>query len=58
MKILSINRLFSRAARQGRDCSSQWRQWLLDPLSHPDLDAMSVTELADLPFEPGRFSRE
>jgi hypothetical protein len=34
------------------------RRWFRDPLSHPDLEAMSVTQLADLPFEPRRFSRE
>jgi hypothetical protein len=33
-------------------------QWFRDPLSHPDLAAMTVTQLADLPFEPRRFSRE
>ena len=25
-------------------------EWIRDPLAHPDLDAMSERELADLPF--------
>ena len=25
-------------------------EWMRDPLSHPDIDAMSERELADLPF--------
>ena len=33
-------------------------QWLRDPISHPQLTGMSVTELADLPFEPWRFSKD
>lgn len=41
-----------------RDDAARWRQWLRDPLSHPDLEVMSLTQLADLPFDPRRFSRE
>jgi hypothetical protein len=33
-------------------------QWLRDPLSDPQLTGVSVTELADLPFEPWRFSKD
>ena len=28
-------------------------EWFRDPLAHPDLDAMSERELADLPFSRG-----
>ncbi len=31
-------------------------KWRSDPLSHPVLQSMSQEELADLPFEPRRFS--
>jgi hypothetical protein len=34
------------------------RQWFRDPLSHPDLEVMSVTQLADLQFDPRRTSQE
>jgi hypothetical protein len=47
---------FARTVREGHP--SQSGQWVRDPLSHPDLAAMTVTQLADLPFEPRRFSRE
>lgn len=36
----------------------RWSQWLRDPLSHPDLQAMSPTQLADLPFDPKRIKPE
>lgn len=32
--------------------------WRRDPLSHPDLHAMSERELADLPFDPGAIVSE
>lgn len=49
-------RVFSPEA--SGDCQSKYYHWLRDPLSHPDLEAMSVTQLADLPFDPRRFLRE
>lgn len=30
-------------------------EWLRDPLSHPAITAMSMTQLADLPFDRYRF---
>lgn len=33
-------------------------QWRADPLSHPALQAMSLDQLADLPFDPMRISEE
>lgn len=45
------------SAGSGSDCP-ETLQWFRDPLSHPDLKTMSVTQLADLPFEPRRCSRE
>jgi len=30
-------------------CATACLDWLRDPLAHPDLDAMSQLELADLP---------
>jgi hypothetical protein len=50
--------LFARTPTRRMGHSSQSGQWVRDPLSHPDLAAMTVTQLADLPFEPRRFSRE
>jgi hypothetical protein len=49
---------FTRPARVNRGRAEKWGQWLRDPLSHPDLEAMSLTQLADLPFEPGRVKPE
>lgn len=40
------------------DDGVRWRQWLRDPLSHPDIEAMSLTQLADLPFDPRRIKPE
>ncbi len=34
------------------------RAWSRDPLSHPDLERMSQTELADLPFDPRQVCDE
>lgn len=31
------------------DCATACLDWLRDPLAHPDLDAMSQLEIADLP---------
>jgi uncharacterized cupin superfamily protein len=48
------------STRHGSDRSGRAvaPQWLRDPLSHPELRKMSVTELADLPFDPRRVSEE
>lgn len=52
MKIISILRGLSTAGRiEDLECRALW---LRDPLAHPDLDAMSERELADLPFARGR----
>ena len=32
-------------------CGNQWHD-VCDPLSHPDVQRMSLIELADLPFDP------
>lgn len=32
--------------------------WCRDPLSHPDIEAMSERALADLPFDPGTIISE
>jgi hypothetical protein len=54
MKIISILRRLSTAAEADkRRPGAQWAEWLRDPLAHPDLDAMSERELADLPFARG-----
>jgi hypothetical protein len=54
MKIISILRGLSTAT----GCADPERkaQWLRDPLAHPDLEAMSERELADLPFARRRPS--
>jgi hypothetical protein len=54
MKIFSIRaRAFGRVLRTPRETSASEESWILDPLSHPDLDAMTERELADLPFNRG-----
>jgi hypothetical protein len=53
MKIISILLGMSTAAgRKPAGATEQTRvpEWIRDPLAHPDLDAMSERELADLPF--------
>ena len=50
MKFLSMIRAFGQALTEPDDDRDIWRQ---DPLSHPDLQAMSLRELADLPFNRG-----
>ena len=47
-----LHRAFSRHRNAGAGASPQW--WR-DPLSHPDLQRMSQTELADLPFDPAQL---
>ncbi|GLS37684.1 hypothetical protein GCM10010869_32780 [Mesorhizobium tianshanense] len=51
MKILSLLRVFSNpGTRQSRSHESETIRWVIDPLSHPVLDAMSERELGDVPF--------
>jgi hypothetical protein len=54
MKIFSIG---TRAAGETRRTSCKTsageKSWILDPLSHPDVEAMTERELADLPFNRG-----
>lgn len=52
MKIISI--LLGLAGTAGEQVDPEQRaRWVSDPLAHPDLDAMSERELADLPFARG-----
>lgn len=55
MKIISILcNLFepvSALCAAGEEDRRRWRQ---DPLSHPDLDAMSMRELGDVPLRSAR----
>ena len=41
--------------RTGPTDATARRSWCSDPLSHPDLQSMSLNQLADLPFEPARI---
>ena len=52
MKIISIlTRLSTTSKTAGRPVGAGVvPEWIRDPLAHPDLDAMSERELADLPF--------
>jgi len=53
MKIFSIGtRAFGQVLRTPLDASAG-ESWVLDPLSHPDVEAMTERELADLPFNRG-----
>ena len=51
-----LNDLIHRALRllsaQAPDNDPSMSSWQADPLSHPDLQAMTLHQLADLPFEP------
>lgn len=51
MKIISILRSLSTPA--GEADPERKAQWIRDPLAHPDLEAMTERELADLPFGRG-----
>jgi uncharacterized protein YjiS (DUF1127 family) len=51
MKIISILRSLSIPTAQLDP--ERKAQWIRDPLAHPDLEAMSERELADLPFSRG-----
>jgi hypothetical protein len=53
MKIISTLLGLSTAADRADEGQSRL-EWLRDPLAHPDLDAMSERELADLPFSRGQ----
>jgi hypothetical protein len=56
MKIISILRGLSTGAAADAADLERKAQWIRDPLAHPDLDAMSERELADLPFARGARS--
>ncbi|MDF0599971.1 hypothetical protein P1J78_04435 [Psychromarinibacter sp. C21-152] len=50
LRVAPLRTAFRRAAPpRPPDPELQWRR---DPLSHPDIQAMSERELADLPFAP------
>lgn len=59
-----LSGLLARFAKQGdpqrarqRARQRAWEAaWRRDPLSHPDLQAMSQRALDDLPFDPRAFS--
>jgi hypothetical protein len=54
MKIFSIGtRAFGQVRRTPRETSASDEDWMLDPLSHPDVEVMTERELADLPFNRG-----
>lgn len=48
-QIFSIIRVAARLASLAKPVVSLCRDFRCDPLAHPTLDAMSLTELADLP---------
>jgi len=50
MKIISILRHLSTVPHCSEVDVQRQAEWMRDPLSHPDIDAMSERELADLPF--------
>ena len=51
--------LFTRLCRlvlEGQTAEGGRRpSWCSDPLSHPELEQMSLDQLADLPFDPTRI---
>ena len=54
MKIFSIGTRANNATRRSlRDTFANEESWMLDPLSHPDVEVMTERELADLPFNRG-----
>jgi hypothetical protein len=54
MKIFSIRtRAAGETRKTSRETSAGQESWILDPLSHPDVEAMTERELADLPFNRG-----
>ena len=56
MKIISIMRHLSTAPHSNDNDVERHAAWMRDPLSHPDIDAMSERELADLPFGRAKTS--
>ena len=50
MKFFSMISVLGRALSEPGEVPQIWQR---DPLSHPDLQAMSLRELADLPFNRG-----
>ena len=61
MKILSwLKGLSSAVPTKGWHDDCEIERWVVDPLSHPVLDAMSERELGDMPFRltAGRTSYE
>lgn len=40
------------------DCGADCEAWRRDPLSHPAIRAMSQREIADLPFDPRRLTKD
>jgi hypothetical protein len=52
MKIFSIGTGWASLRRKTRD-QGDCPDWISDPLSHPDVDAMTERELGDLPFNRG-----
>ncbi len=53
--MLNPRKLLERLARslEPHDPLSLKKEWETDPLSHPDLQRMTLEQLADLPFERG-----
>ena len=49
--VRSLKRLFAPARDTAETLCRAWRR---DPLSHPALQRMTLTELADLPFDRTR----
>jgi hypothetical protein len=50
MKIFSMISELGKALLEPVDAPSEIESWQRDPLSHPAVAAMSLCELADLPF--------
>ena len=58
MKIFStIKWLFAPLPAPSAATDEVFRHWLRDPLSHPDLDAMSSRQLGDVPLRPACLAR-
>jgi len=53
--MLNPRKLLERLVRslKPHDPPSWEKEWEADPLSHPDLQRMTLEQLADLPFERG-----
>ena len=57
MKIISILRHLSTVPHSSDHDVERRAEWVRDPLSHPEIDAMSERELADLPFGRARIAQ-